>query len=273
MNKLIDDLLLDEELGNTRFLTKDEEIILFTLLNENNSYREDIQTIMLKANQKLVYSIAKKYHPIVTLNEDDLVQLGLIGLSNAVDRFDVSKNNKFSTYATYWIIQSISRGLQNALNNINITLKMTELKKLYRETEDNLVSSLKRTPSYDEIIRAMGIDETDANLIIFGKQFESLDQSISKDKDKTLADKIQDDVASAEEELLKHEKTIITMEALDKLNEKEQFVIKYRYGFVDGIYHSYSEIAEKMEISKQRVQIIASQAMNKMKNYVNRYGK
>ena len=119
-------MLFDENLGKTRLLTKNEEVEIFKLFYEDSSLREAVHTIMLKANEKLVYSIARKYHPMITLNSDDILQLGFIGLSNAVDKFDVDKNVKFATYATYWIIQSISRGLQNELNNLNVSSKYYE---------------------------------------------------------------------------------------------------------------------------------------------------
>ena len=271
MNKLIHDLLYDENLGKTRLLTKNEEVEIFKLFYEDSSLREAVHTIMLKANEKLVYSIARKYHPMITLNSDDILQLGFIGLSNAVDKFDVDKNVKFATYATYWIIQSISRGLQNELNNLNVSLKTTELKKLFIETEDELIQKLKRTPTYDEIITSMGIDEEDAKNISFTTNFESLDENINEHK--TFGDNIKSNDISSEEKVLNQEQVNIVLESLERLTEKEKLVVKYHFGLVDGKPYSYQEIGDILKISKQRVQVIFHQALSKLKIIVKQYNK
>ena len=102
-------LLNDKDLGTSRLLTREEEQEIFSLYAKDKSLREDVQTIMINANQKLVYSIARKYRPFMNASYDDIVQLGRIGLSKAVDKYDLSKNTKFATYATYWIKQSIDK--------------------------------------------------------------------------------------------------------------------------------------------------------------------
>ena len=121
-------LLNDKDLGTSRLLTREEEQEIFSLYAKDKSLREDVQTIMINANQKLVYSIARKYRPFMNTSYDDIVQLGRIGLSKAVDKYDLSKNTKFATYATYWIKQSIDKGLQSINADINEPIKVANLR-------------------------------------------------------------------------------------------------------------------------------------------------
>lgn len=256
MNNIIEELLTDENLGVNKFLSNEEEKELFKLLKLDLSLREDIQTIILKSNIKLVYSIAKKYHPVVTLSNEDIVQLGLIGMSKAIDKFDYTKNVKFSTYATYWIKQSISKGMQKVLRNLEEPLNIIELRKKYLETELELTQSLGRIVSIKEVANKMGINESELSTIFITNKIVSLDAIDEKNKDIN--------VQTNENSIDK----LSILEAIDMLNEQQKEIIKTRYGFYDGMYHSLSEVAKIFNISKQRVQIIEKKALEIMKNYL-----
>ena len=271
-NDIITELLMCEDLGSKRLLTFDEEQAIFKLLKNDSNLREDVQTIMIKANIKLVYSIAKKYYPVSTLSNDDIVQLGMIGLSKAVDHFDYQKGIKFSSYASYWIKQSISKGIHKALCNIEQPTNATELKKQFFETEEKMVSLLKRNVSFEEVATKMGVKASELRMLFDISNVASLDKILDFDKETSGIEIIKDDDDTPQEAVLNDEKNELIILALNSLSPREGQIIKYRYGYDDGVFHSFSEVANKFSISRQRAQIIEKVAINKMKELFESFG-
>lgn len=261
-NELINELLTRNE---EKLLSFEEEQEIFKLLENNIELREDVQTIMIKNNMRLIYSIAKDYYPITTMSSDDIVQLGMIGVSKAVDKFDYKKQVRFSSYATYWIKQSISRGLHKALYDTDQSFNIKELRKKFYETEKQLLATYKRNITFDEVANKMGIKPSELLVIFHSANLESLDKTI--DEKNTFMDQIADDGMTPQEFVLNNEKNELIYMAMESLTLKEQAIIKYRYGYEDGIYHSFSDIAEKFGFSRQRAQVIEKNALNKMREF------
>lgn len=261
-------LLNDKDLGTSRLLTREEEQEIFSLYAKDKSLREDVQTIMINANQKLVYSIARKYRPFMNASYDDIVQLGRIGLSKAVDKYDLSKNTKFATYATYWIKQSIDKGLQSINADINEPIKVANLRNLFYSTEEEMEASLKRKVTFNEVANKMGMNPTELKLLFDLSNVASLDETVDDDREISAIEKIKDSNSTPQEFVLEDEKRHLINDAMERLSPREQEIIKYRYNSEDGVLHSFAEVAEKLGISRQRVQKIEQKAIKEMKEYI-----
>lgn len=260
MNKeYIFDLLDDDTLGRTRLLTQEEEQNIFKIFAELPELREEIQTVMIRANVKLVSSIASKYYPVSDISSDDIYQLGLVGLSKAIDKFDYTRGTRFSTYATYWIKQKISKELEKRMHNLGQALNIIELKKKFYETEQILTEKYKRRISLNEVANAMGMKATELKIIFYQTEIDSLDKMEQEGKKinyinvNNISDK---------------DKQIDLHNAIEKLNDQQKEVIKFRYGYHDGVYHSFSEVASMLNISKQRVAVIEKKALAIMRDYL-----
>lgn len=261
-------LLNDKDLGTSRLLTREEEQEIFSLYAKDKSLREDVQTIMINANQKLVYSIARKYRPFMNASYDDIVQLGRIGLSKAVDKYDLSKNTKFATYATYWIKQSIDKGLQSINADINEPIKVANLRNHFYSTEEEMEASLKRKVTFNEVANKMGMNPTELKLLFDSSNVASLDETVDDDREISAIEKIKDSNSTPQEFVLEDEKRHLINDAMERLSPREQEIIKYRYNSEDGVLHSFAEVAEKLGISRQRVQKIEQKAIKEMKEYI-----
>lgn len=261
-------LLNDKDLGTSRLLTREEEQEIFSLYAKDKSLREDVQTIMINANQKLVYSIARKYRPFMNASYDDIVQLGRIGLSKAVDKYDLSKNTKFATYATYWIKQSIDKGLQSINADINEPIKVVNLRNHFYSTEEEMEASLKRKVTFNEVANKMGMNPTELKLFFDLSNVASLDETVDDDREISAIEKIKDSNNTPQEFVLEDEKRHLINDAMERLSPREQEIIKYRYNSEDGVLHSFAEVAEKLGISRQRVQKIEQKAIKEMKEYI-----
>ena len=261
-------LLNDKDLGTSRLLTREEEQEIFSLYAKDKSLREDVQTIMINANQKLVYSIARKYRPFMNASYDDIVQLGRIGLSKAVDKYDLSKNTKFATYATYWIKQSIDKGLQSINADINEPIKVVNLRNHFYSTEEEMEASLKRKVTFNEVANKMGMNPTELKLLFDLSNVASLDETVDDDREISAIEKIKDINSTPQEFVLEDEKRHLINDAMERLSPREQEIIKYRYNSEDGVLHSFAEVAEKLGISRQRVQKIEQKAIKEMKEYI-----
>ena len=261
-------LLNDKDLGTSRLLTREEEQEIFSLYAKDKSLREDVQTIMINANQKLVYSIARKYRPFMNASYDDIVQLGRIGLSKAVDKYDLSKNTKFATYATYWIKQSIDKGLQSINADINEPIKVDNLRNHFYSTEEEMEASLKRKVTFNEVANKMGMNPTELKLLFDLSNVASLDETVDDDREISAIEKIKDSNSTPQEFVLEDEKRHLINDAMERLSPREQEIIKYRYNSEDGVLHSFAEVAEKLGISRQRVQKIEQKAIKEMKEYI-----
>lgn len=265
-NKIIA-LLNDTELGINRLLNSQEEREIFEIYAKNEQLREEVQTIMIQANRKLVYHIAKKYSKVSSIPLDDLIQLGFIGISKAVDKFDMSRGTRFSSYATYWIRQSIGKGIEAMGRSVIVQPNLAyQLRKDYFITEQALEKKYERGVSFHEVAEEMQISTTDLAKAFQLNHIESLDQLLY-DGDFTLMEQIGDSLETPQELVLKEEKKLRLQQAMSSLTAREQEVIAYRYGDIDGNYHSFEEVARCLNISRQRAQVIEKNALQKMRDF------
>ncbi|GAC1500653.1 MAG: RNA polymerase sigma factor RpoD [Candidatus Saccharimonadales bacterium] len=254
------------EIGKIPLLNAEEELALAQRVVAGH---KDAKDQMAEANMRLVVSIAKRY---VGRGLDllDLIQEGNTGLLRAVEKFDPDKGFKFSTYATWWIRQAITRAIADQARTIRIPVHMVEtINKLLR-TQRRLTQELNREPSNDEIAKEMEIDVDKVEHIMKIKQdISSLDASIRDDEeDSVLADFIEDeDTVSPEEsatgQLLKEQ----VKDMLSALTEREQKILKLRFGLEDGKSHTLEEVGQEFSVTRERIRQIEAKALAKLRKH------
>ncbi|HSX23508.1 MAG TPA: RNA polymerase sigma factor RpoD [Candidatus Saccharimonadales bacterium] len=254
------------EIGKIPLLTAPEELALAQRVVSGDKKAKDE---MAEANMRLVVSIAKRY---VGRGLDllDLIQEGNTGLLRAVEKFDPDKGFKFSTYATWWIRQAITRAIADQARTIRIPVHMVEtINKLLR-TQRRLTQELNREPSNEEIAKAMEIDVDKVEHIMKIKQdISSLDASVRDDEeDSVLADFIEDeDTISPEEsatnQLLKEH----VKDMLGALTEREQKILKLRFGLEDGKSHTLEEVGQEFSVTRERIRQIEAKALAKLRKH------
>jgi RNA polymerase primary sigma factor len=254
------------EIGKIPLLSAEEELELAKKVSEGD---KDAKDKMAEANMRLVVSIAKRY---VGRGLDllDLIQEGNTGLLRAVEKFDHTKGFKFSTYATWWIRQAITRAIADQARTIRIPVHMVEtINKLLR-TQRRLTQELNREPSNEEIAAAMEIEVDKVEHIMKIKQdISSLDASIRDDEEESvLADFIEDeDTISPEEsatnQLLKEQ----VKGMLGALTEREQKILKLRFGLEDGKQHTLEEVGQEFSVTRERIRQIEAKALAKLRKH------
>ncbi|HMH31170.1 MAG TPA: RNA polymerase sigma factor RpoD [Methylomirabilota bacterium] len=254
------------EIGKIPLLNAEEELALAQRVVAGDKKAKDE---MAEANMRLVVSIAKRY---VGRGLDllDLIQEGNTGLLRAVEKFDPDKGFKFSTYATWWIRQAITRAIADQARTIRIPVHMVEtINKLLR-TQRRLTQELNREPTNDEIAKEMEIDVDKVEHIMKIKQdISSLDASIRDDEeDSVLADFIEDeDTVSPEEsatgQLLKEQ----VKDMLSALTEREQKILKLRFGLEDGKSHTLEEVGQEFSVTRERIRQIEAKALAKLRKH------
>jgi RNA polymerase primary sigma factor len=254
------------EIGKIPLLNAEEELALAQRVVAGEQLAKDQ---MAEANMRLVVSIAKRY---VGRGLDllDLIQEGNTGLLRAVEKFDPDKGFKFSTYATWWIRQAITRAIADQARTIRIPVHMVEtINKLLR-TQRRLTQELNREPSNEEIAKEMEIEVDKVEHIMKIKQdISSLDASIRDDEeDSVLADFIEDeDTISPEEsatnQLLKEQ----VKDMLAALTEREQKIIKLRFGLEDGKSHTLEEVGQEFAVTRERIRQIEAKALAKLRKH------
>ena len=254
------------EIGKIPLLNAQEELALAQRVVAGDKLAKDQ---MAEANMRLVVSIAKRY---VGRGLDllDLIQEGNTGLLRAVEKFDPDKGFKFSTYATWWIRQAITRAIADQARTIRIPVHMVEtINKLLR-TQRRLTQELNREPSNEEIAKEMEIDVDKVEHIMKIKQdISSLDASIRDDEeDSVLADFIEDeDTVSPEEsatgQLLKEQ----VKDMLSALTEREQKILKLRFGLEDGKSHTLEEVGQEFSVTRERIRQIEAKALAKLRKH------
>lgn len=253
-----------KEIGKVPLLTAQEEIELAKRMEAGDEYAKQK---LCEANLRLVVSIAKKYvgRGMLFL---DLIQEGNLGLIKAVDKFDWTKGYKFSTYATWWIRQAITRSIADQARTIRIPVHMVEtINKLIRVSRQ-LLQEEGREPSPDEIAEEMGISvEKVREILKIAQEPVSLETPIGEEEDSHLGDFIPDDDAPAPAEaaafsMLKEQ----LVDVLGTLTEREQKVLKLRFGLEDGRARTLEEVGKKFDVTRERIRQIEAKALRKLRH-------
>lgn len=253
------------EIGKIPLITADEEVALAKRIEKGDKSAKDA---LAEANMRLVVSIAKKYIGR-GLDLLDLIQEGNTGLLRAVEKFDYTKGFKFSTYATWWIRQAITRAIADQARVIRIPVHMVEtINKLIR-TQRRLTQELGREPMPEELAAEMEMDVEKVNHILkISQDTTSLDAAVGEDEDSSLGDFIQDeDNVSPEEaatyELLKEH----IDDTLELLTPREQKILRMRFGLEDGRSHTLEEVGQEFGVTRERIRQIEAKALTKLRKH------
>lgn len=256
------------EIGQYPLLTAHEERVLAKRIMEGD---EEARNLLARANLRLVVSIAKKYvgrSPDLTLL--DLIQEGNLGLFKAVDKFDFTKGFKFSTYATWWIRQAITRALADQSRTIRIPVHMVETMAKYKQVSRRLAQDFGRDPMPEEIATEMGVEvEKIYQIEKISQDTISLELPIGDEDDRSrLSDFIADDKIIAPDQEVAH--SILTdqiQEILDTLSEKERKILEMRHGLLDGTYHTLEEVGKEFGVTRERIRQIEAKALEKIRQH------
>jgi len=257
------------EIGQYPLLTGNEEKELAKRIEAGD---EEARNILARSNLRLVVSIAKKYvgrSPDLTLL--DLIQEGNLGLFKAVDKFDWSKGFKFSTYATWWIRQAITRALADQSRTIRIPVHMVETIAKYKQVSRRLAQALGRDPQPEEIAVEMGVEvEKIYQIEKINQDTLSLENPIGSEDDErsTLGDFIADDkIPSPVQESSERILTEQVRDILDDLSPKERKILEMRHGLLDGVYHTLEEVGKEFGVTRERIRQIEAKALEKIRTH------
>lgn len=252
------------EIGEVPLLSHEEEI---ALAKKKDQGVKDAFRKLVEANLRLVVSIAKKYTGR-NLTLLDLIQEGNLGLFKAVEKFDYRKGYKFSTYATWWIRQAITRALADQSRTIRVPVHMVETMNKFTQIERRLVQDLGREPTPEEIAAEMGIPTAKAREIIkVSQETVSLDTSVGEDdEESTLSDFIEDikTVSPSQAAALRLLKTHIR-DVIKYLTPREQKILEMRFGLVDGVSHTLEEVGLEFGVTRERIRQIEAKALEKIR--------
>jgi RNA polymerase primary sigma factor len=254
------------EIGKIPLLTPSEELELAQKVKTGDKTAKDK---MAEANMRLVVSIAKRYSGR-GLDFLDLIQEGNTGLLRAVEKFDPDKGFKFSTYATWWIRQAITRAIADQARTIRIPVHMVEtINKLLR-TQRRMTQELNREPTTEELAAEMEMEPEKIEYVMKIKQdITSLDANVrDDDDDSVLGDFIEDEEAQSPEEsaatqLLKEQ----VKEMLSVLTDREQKILKMRFGLDDGKSHTLEEVGQEFSVTRERIRQIEAKALSKLRKH------
>jgi len=281
------------EVSRAPLLTHQEEIALFKRIEAGKSAREEfsLSTVsvinekrrnelqvtiddaraaedhMILANQRLVISVAKKHlhlHPSLL----DLIQDGNVGLSRAVKKFEYKRGHKFSTYATWWIRQSVVRGARDQSRTIRLPVHMGDQVSRMNRTEYYLTQTLQRQPTEDELAEAMGATPKKIRYLKRVSQTPlSLEKQRDKEEGREFGDSLEDvDSPNPEEESEKSARAEQVESELNLLPPREALILKYYHGLIDGDNHTLDELGRKLGITRERVRQLRAQAIRRIRS-------
>lgn len=253
-----------KEIGRIPLLSGEEELALSVRVAQGD---EEAKNSLAESNLRLVVSIAKRYvgRGLLFL---DLIQEGNIGLMKAVDKFDYDKGYKFSTYATWWIRQAITRALADQARTIRVPVHMVETINKMARIQRQLTLELNREPSEEEIAKKMGITiEKVREVIKISQDPVSLETPIGEEDDSHLGDFVKDINAMTPEEYATNEILKEEIKAvLETLQEREQEVLELRFGLIDGTSHTLEEVGKKFNVTRERIRQIEAKALRKLRH-------
>ncbi|GHO44255.1 RNA polymerase sigma factor RpoD [Ktedonospora formicarum] len=268
------------EIGRVPLLTADEEVRFAQLMERGKAERlrtapnyryiaegEEAQKRLTEANLRLVVSVAKKYIGR-GMNLLDLIQEGNIGLIRAVEKFDYTKGYKFSTYATWWIRQAITRAIADQARTIRIPVHMVETINRLIRISRRLLQDLGREPTSEEIAAQMEISaEKVREIIKVSQEPVSLETPIGEEDDSHLGDFIEDHTALAPADAASHQLLKEQVEdVLDSLTERERKVLQLRFGLDDGRSRTLEEVGKEFHVTRERIRQIEAKALRKLRH-------
>ncbi|MFH1254940.1 MAG: sigma-70 family RNA polymerase sigma factor [bacterium] len=255
------------EIGKVPLLSGDEEI---ELAKRKEKGDKGAEKKIIEANLRLVVSIAKKFTGSKGLSLLDLIQEGNIGLFRAVEKFEYRKGYKFSTYATWWIRQAITRALADQSRTIRIPVHMVETINKFQQVERQLIQDLGREPMPEEIAAEMGEEiEKVRHVIKISQDTISLETTVGEDEeDSTLEDFIEDvknvtPDRSAALQLLKD----YVKEVIAELTPREQKILEMRFGLIDGVAHTLEEVGREFDVTRERIRQIEAKALERIQKH------
>jgi RNA polymerase primary sigma factor len=251
------------QIKKARLLTFEEELDLSRRIQKGD---ENARRILIESNLRLVVRIAKNYlTPEVSIL--DLIQEGNIGLMRAVSKYDFRKKVRFSTYASWWIKQSIVRSLSNKKRVIRLPHRQEEKLRKINKVYNNLSQVLMREPTLVEIAEEIGLEEEEvASIINSSSSVASLDSSVSPDSG-NLHDMVEDLSYDPDRQLMKKTLREDTLRFLEGLQEKERQILLYRFSFVSGRRHTLKKIGDELGISPETVRQIEIRALKKLRSF------
>lgn len=252
------------EMGQFSMLSADEEVKLANRIAEGD---QSAKNELVEANLRLVVSLARHYQGC-GLSYQDLIQEGNIGLIKAAEKFDVSKGFRFSTYASWWIKQALSRAIADQSRTIRIPVHMTENINKFKKIERELLSQLNREPKIKEIADAMGISEKQAKEIqSYIVEPTSLDIQVGDDDDTTIGSFIEDThFVNPESAYIKESNGDVVNAVLDTLSDREANILRLRFGIGGKKAMTLEEVGKEYGLTRERIRQIEAKALRKLRH-------